>query len=364
MASTKQLGVVGLWSLMLLVGLRTIHRGQTATGVGTITTYAGPPDTVDGAQATAQFLELPVAVRPDNVGGFFIVSQDRVYRVTADGALRQTVGTGATGFSGDGGPARLAQLNQPRGIAVDGEGNLFIADTGNHRVRKVTPAGTINTVAGNGLDGFGGDGALATSAPLTPGDIAVDGAGSLFIADYGNRVRKVSPDGIITTIAGNGSPGWSGDGGPALSAQLQSGSVAVDKMGNIFIADSNSRIRKVTPLGVITTIAGNGRFGFSGDGGPATSAQLNQPFGIAVDGNGNLFIADFANRRIRKVTAAGIMTTVAGTGTFGFGGDGGPAISAQLSWPTSVAIDRTGNLFVIDRRRVRKITFPGDSERR
>lgn len=339
--------MVRLWSVVLLVGLCAISRGQTATGVATITTYAGPSDPVDGAQATAQFLDLPVNVRPDNAGGFYVVGGDKVYHISADGMLRRTAGTGVSGFSGDGGSARLAQLNQPRGLAVDGAGNLFIADTRNHRIRKVTPSGTITTVAGNGLDGFGGDGGAATSAALAPSDVAVDRTGNLFISDR-NRIRKVNPDGIIVTVAGTGSPGLGGEGGPALSAQLSADSVAVDRMGNLFISDGNSRIRKVTPAGIITTAAGTGESGFSGDGGPATSAQLRQPFGIAVDWDGNLFIADFANHRVRKVTAAGIMTTVAGTGASGFSGDGRLAVDAQLGGPFDVAVTETGSLLIAD----------------
>jgi len=346
--------------VLLLAGLCTSSRAQTAASGGTITTYAGPPDTVNGAQATTQFLDLPVAVRSGNAAGFYVVSRDRVYRVGGDGALRRIAGTGVTGFSGDGGPATLAQLNDPRGIAVDGRGNLFIADLGNHRVRKVTPAGIITTIAGNGSEGFGGDGGPATSAPLAPGYLAVDGTGNLFIADIGNRIRKVSAAGVITTVAGNGSVGSSGDGGPALSAQVVASSVAVDGMGNLFVGDGNSRIRKIIPSGIITTIAGNGRFGFSGDGGPATAAQLNQPYGITLDGDGNLFIADFANRRIRKMTAGGVIATVAGDGVSAFSGDGGPAVAAQLGSPFDVAVTADGSLLIATGNgRIRRVAPTG-----
>ena len=186
-------------------------------------------------------------------------------------------------------------------------GNLFIADTGNNRIRKVTPAGVISTVAGNGtVVGYGGDGGPATSAQLHgPYGVAVDAAGNLFIADRDNcRIRKVTPGGVISTVAGNGTGGFSGDGGPATSAQLAAPhGVAVDAAGNLFIADyANNRIRMVTPDGIIRTVAGNGTMGFSGDGGPATSAQLFQPGGVAVDAAGNLFIADTFNNRVRKVT--------------------------------------------------------------
>jgi hypothetical protein len=222
-------------------------------------------------------------------------------------------------------------------------------------------SGVISTAAGGGTQGLG-DGGPATSAKLYgPPRIAVDAAGNLFIADSSNqRIRKVTAGGVISTVAGNGSPGYSGDGGPATSAQLNyPDSVAVDAAGNLFIADTNNNcIREVTPGGVITTVAGNGTGDFSGDGGPATLAKLDHPQGIAVDTAGNLFIADINNGRIREVTRGGVISTVAGNGTLGFSGDGGPAILAQLYNPTGVAVDTAGNLFIADRsnNRVRKVT--------
>jgi sugar lactone lactonase YvrE len=222
------------------------------------------------------------------------------------GVISTVAGNGTAGFSGDGGPATSAQLYNPYGVAVDTAGNLFIADATNNRVRKVTPGGVISTVAGNGTGGYSGDGGPATAAQLySPTGVAVDTAGNLFIADPGNyRVRKVTPGGVIGTVAGNGYQGHSGDGGPATAAQLYYPyGVAVDTAGDLFIADTNNyRVRKVTPGGVISTVAGNGTPGFSGDGGPATSAWLYMPFGVAVDTAGNLFIADYGNNRIRKVT--------------------------------------------------------------
>ena len=376
-----------------------------------ITTYAGgPPLPVSGQPAVTQAIAVPGSVAPDGAGGFFVSSryQNRVYHVGADGTLTLTAGSGKPGSSGDGGLAISAQLYAPTGVAVDGAGDLFIADTGNSRIRKVTPAGTITTVAGNGIGpvGFSGEGGPATSAQFGypgPTDVAVDGAGNLFIADSGNyRVRKVTPAGTITTVAGNVYPtgvvvdgagnlfiadsgnqriwkvtpaatittvagigirGLSGDGGPAASAQLYDpADVAVDGAGNLFIADSgNQRIRKVSPAGTITTVAGIGivLFDFSGDGGPPTSAQLRGPARVAVDGAGNLFIADTGNQRIRKVTPAGTITTVAGDGTGGFSGDGGPATSAQFGYsgPTDVAVDSAGNLFIADsgNNRIREV---------
>jgi uncharacterized protein (TIGR03437 family) len=264
---------------------------------------------------------------------------------------------------------------------LDRPGNLYIADTGNQRVRKVTPQGIITTVAGNGTSGFSGDGGPAIAAQLNPSPnimdapwgVAADAFGNLFIADLGNnRIRRVTPQGIITTVAGSGTVGslgggFSGDGGPATAAQLKAPvGVAVDASGNLFIADQgNSRIRKMTPQGTITTVAGSGAAscsgfgGFSGDGGPATAAQLNCPMAVAVDASGNLFIADSSNGRIRKVTPQGIITTVAGNGTGSFSGDGGPAMSAGLQFPLGVAVDASGNLFIADYFRIREVMPQG-----
>src|SRR5437773_1742222 len=267
-------------------------------------------------------------------------------------------------FSGDGGPATAARLLAPAGVALDPAGNLYIADTADHRIRKVTPGGTISTYAGSGNFGFSGDGGPATAAELNfPRDVALDPAGNLYIADHDNgRIRKVTSGGTISTYAGSGSRGLSGDGGPATAAQLYSPhGVALDTAGNLYIADSN-RIRKVTPGGTISTYAGTGTGPFSGDGGPATAAQLSSPAGVALDLTGNLYIADDGNCRIRKVTPGGTISTYAGGGggTPGFLGDGGPATAAYLNNPVGVTLDPAGNLYIADlgNARVRKVT-PG-----
>lgn len=289
-------------------------------------------------------------------------------------------GTGQEGFSGDGGPAPLAQLWEPSGIALTSNGDLYIADNRNQRVRKVKRKGIITTVAGTGhvvstvrgipYGGWKGDGGPAIRADLNnPNGLAVDAKGDLYLADSGNnRIRKVSPTGIITTVAGTGAYGYSGDGGPALKAKLAFPfDVKLDRGGSLYIADTgNMRIRKVDSQGIITTYAGNGTYGFSGDGGPAVRAQFRRTDCLAFDPHGNLLVCDEENHRIRKVDSQGIVTTVAGSGPVGqydggYGGDGGPALQARLNSPSGVACDAAGNLFLSDRanHRVRKVDTQG-----
>jgi len=283
--------------------------------------------------------------------------------------ITTVAGNGLEGFSGDGGPATLATLYSPESVSIDSAGNMYIADTRNHRIRKVNTSGIITTVAGNGSGGFSGDGRLATQARLFyPTAVIVDSADNLYISDYENhRIRKVDPGGIITTIAGNGidlwdgSGGFSGDGGPATQAQLgYPASISMDSAGNIYFADiGNYRIRKVDTSGIITTVAGNGSWGFSGDGGLATQARMTHSWGLVVSNAGNIYINDYYNRRIRKVDASGIITTIAGNGISGFGGDGGPATQAQLRSPGALAIDSVGNIYISDRDRIRKVDTSG-----
>ena len=349
------------------LGNSPLRRSQVATG--TIATVAGTGAEGfggDGGPATQAELARPAGVALDGEGNLYIADADnhRVRRVDAGGTITTVAGTGAEGFGGDGGPATQAELHWPTGVALDGQGNLYIADAGNHRVRRVDAAGTIATVAGTGDYGFGGDGGLATQAELAwPAGLALDGQGNLYIADAENhRVRRVDAAGTIATVAGTGAVGFGGDGGPATQAQLMLlEGVALDGQGNLYIADSgNVRVRRVDAAGMIATVAGTGAVGFGGDGGPATQAELAWSVGVALDGEGNLYIADAGNDRVRRVDAAGTIATVAGTGVEGFGGDGGPATQAELTWPVGVALDGQGNLYIADlgNHRVRRVNQP------
>jgi len=321
--------------------------------------YAGDA----GAAASAQ-LNYPQGIAVDANGNVFIADcfNHRVRKVTADGVISTVAGTGTAGNTGDGAAATSATLRNPCGIAVDSAGNVYIADTRNHTVRKVATGGTISKLAGLGLAGFYGDGAAAVEAALdTPLGLALDSAGNLYIADvFNHRIRKVAADGKIATVAGNGVVGYSGDEGPATGATLAyPHSIALDAAGSLYIADThNDCIRKVAPDGAITTVAGSGMAGFSGDGGAATQAQLNYPKAVALDAAGNIFIADTINNRIRVVTPDGKIATVAGSGAFGDWGDGGPASDAMLRFPTGVAVGPAGRVYIADDQnsRIRLLT--------
>ena len=350
----------------LYIADRGNERIRKVDSTGTITTIAGTGErgfSGDGGPATQAWVNSPDSVVVDGAGSLYIShrNNNRVRKVDSTGTITTIAGTGERGFGGDGGPASQAQINCPEGVAVDGAGNLYIADSGNQRIRKVDSTGTITTVAGTGEHGFGGDGGPASQAQISsPTGVAVDGAGNLYIADAGNhRVRRVDSAGTITTVAGTGEAGFGGDGAPATQAGIDRlTGVAVDGAGNLYIADWNSnRVRKVDSTGTITTIAGTGERGFGGDGGPASQAQISSPTGVAVDGAGNLYIADWDNGRIRRVDSAGTITTIAGTGGFYFRGDGGPARQGWLSSPTGVAVDGAGNLYIADAddHRIRKV---------
>ena len=350
-------------------GNNRIRKVNASTGI--ITTIAGNGTQGfggDGSAAIAASLYFPTGVSLDASGNLYIADQSnhRIRKVNAiTGIISTVAGNGNIGFGGDGISAASASLNYPTGVTIDSLGNLFIADNGNHRIRKVNAGtGIITTVAGNGTGGFGGDGAAATAAKLNnPISIALDTFGNLFIVDqYNNRIRKVNAStGIITTIAGNGTAGFGGDGSAATAAKLNNpNNVILDALGNLYIVDkTNNRIRKVNAsTGIITTIAGNGTEGFGGDGAAATAAYLFGPAGVALDTSGNLYIADQSNHRIRKVNGnTGIITTIAGNGTYGFGGDSSAATAAKLYNPSGITLDVSGNLYIADagNHRIRKI---------
>jgi YD repeat-containing protein len=388
---------------------------------GVVTRFAGSlfPEGMggDGGPATESPLYLPHGLALAGDGSLYITESggDRVRRVDPNGVITTVAGTGVRGYSGDGGPATEARLNRPNGIVLGPDGSIYFIDESNVRVRKVDPEGIITTVAGTGVEGFHGDGGEATEAQMRwPYGLAMGPDGSLFVAELWNscvrrispegiittvagnfngdgwpaseapigsggalavgpdgsiylptqgRVRRIGPDGIIRTVAGNGNTQPLGSGGPATAAGLFSpAAVTVGADGAFYVAaSSSSRVYRIDAQGIITSIAGTGSFGFSGDGGPASSAQLSFPKGLALGADGSLFIADQSNNRVRKIAPDGIITTVAGTGTHSFGGDGGPATAARLRSPSDVAVGPDGSLFIADRgnRCIRRVTPDG-----
>lgn len=318
----------------------------------------------DQGRADQAQLASPWGIAVDRTGVVYIgdTQNNRVRKISTDGVISTVAGLNGAGFAGDAGQASFARLNRPTGVAVDGSGNLYVADTGNHRVRKIDTRSIITTIAGGVGPGFAGDNGPATSALLNmPESLAIDAGGNIFVADTGNhRIRKISPQGIITTVAGSDT--GSGDNGLAVNARLfQPSGVVFDGSGNLYLADTlNNRIRRISPDGTIITVAGTGSPGYTGDNGLAVRAQLNNPNSIALDRAGNLYIADTSNNVIRRVVG-GTITTVAGTGTPGNEGDGGPATSATLFGPNAVLPDRSGNLYIADsgNNRIRVLNTSG-----
>jgi sugar lactone lactonase YvrE len=349
------------WSALLLV----LATGYSGAKAATIETIAGG-GFVDNVAATMGTLSGPESITVDASGNVYIAdfADNRVRKITqATGVLSTVAGSANSGFAGDGGPATSASLNGPRGVALNSAGTiLYIADSGNNVIRAVDlQTQIITTVAGTSKAGASGDGGPATSATLTtPIGIAVDKNGNLYTTDSDNHlVRKVNTSGTISTIAGNGGSGSSGDGGPATSAALDDfGGIAVDAAGNVYFCAgrasdlSGNVIRKIDTSGTITTVCGTGVGGFAGDGGPAKSAQINNPAGIIVDASGNIFFCDNSNAVIRKIDVSGTITTVAGVpqpSSFGdFGGDGGPVTAAKFSNPQGVAFNGAGDMYIAD----------------
>lgn len=319
---------------------------STVAGNG-LESYSG-----DGGAATAAQLDNPAALSFDTEGNLYIADtgNHRVRKITPSGVISTAAGTGQAGFAGDGGAATQAQLSSPAGLAFDADGNVYIADAGNNRIRKLLPNGTLISIAGNGNASFYGDGGPADSASLhDPHGVYSAGGGHIYIADTGNqRIRELLPDGTIVTVAGNGGQGPGGDGGPAVAAQLNlPTAVTGDAAGNIYIADQgNNRVRVIAPNGTISTLAGSAAYGL-GDGGPAAAAQLDSPASVAVDSAGNVYLADTGHNRVREVSN-GTIATLAGTGNCCYGGDGGPAASAQLNAPTGLLVDSSGRVYVAD----------------
>ncbi len=333
-----------------------------------ITTIAGTGSTTNtgdgGAEATAT-IDLPCLIRFDKSGNLYLTTDvgNSVRKIATNGIINKLVGTGSGGFSGDGGQATAAKLKTTQGIALDTFGNIYIGDAENHRIRKVTIAtGIISTIAGTGIPGYNGDSIQATAAMLNdPNGLCFDKKGNLYVADYQNyRVRKIAPSGIITTFAGTNVAGYNGDGGLADTSEIRGVlDLCSDDAGNIYLADEvNGRIRKVDTLGFIHTIAGTGVAAYSGDGGPASAAEV-EPHSITNDKFGNIYFGDIYTSRIRKVDFMGVVTTVTGDGTFAFTGDGGLATAAEINTPFGLTTDTCGNLYLCDGHnyRIRKITI-------
>jgi uncharacterized protein (TIGR03437 family) len=325
----------------------------TFAGIGTLGSNG------DGGPASAAQLGSPTNIAFDAQGNLLVADtfNDRIRRIAPDGRITTVAGGAGNGFSGDGGPATQARLNCPTGIAVDAQGNLYIADSENNRIRRVAAAdGIITTIAGTGATGFGGDGGPAAQAQIDlPTQVALTGNNLLYVADTDNsRIRRINlADGMITTYAGNGTATFAGDGGAATAASLnRPKGLTFDAQGNLFIADTfNNRVRRVAASdNNITTVAGTGTRGFTGDGDLATNARLGQPEGVWVDAQNNLLIADTFNDRIRRVSVADQrITTIAGIGITGYGGDGSAASAARFFCPIGIVTDAAGRLFIADR---------------
>ena len=360
--------VVASLSLVLVVALASWRPGS-ATSIQTVVGTGVRAASNDVGTASSINLTFVTAITTDAMDNLYFVDGHQIRELTSKGTVTTIAGVLDPGYSGDGGPAIAARLNAPQGLAIASDGSLFVADTLNNRVRRVDQQGMIWTVAGSSLAGYSGDGGPATLAQLNlPVGLALGFGRDLYVADSGNhRVRRISSDGIISTVAGTGELGYAGDAGPATSSPVGwPTGLAFDHKGNLYIADaSNDRVRKVDLNGTITTMAGTGIRGYSGDGTRASSAQLNLApgppqgagQGLGVDAEGNVYIADTANHRVRRVSVAGLITTVAGTGYAGYTGDGGSASSAEINGPLALAVTADGGLYIADteNNRIREV---------
>ncbi|WP_232666708.1 serine/threonine-protein kinase [Pseudonocardia sp. TRM90224] len=358
---------LGTGGNVFVAGRYSVHEIDATGVVHTVAGTGRAGFSGDGGPARGAALAEPVAVARGADGSFY-VADDRNNRIRKiDGAgIISTVAGGGPGYPGDGGPATKASLDGPAFMCLDPNGRLVLSETSGARVRRIDPAdGTITTVAGTGVPGFSGDGGEATAAQLNhPRGVACGADGGLYIADTdNNRIRHVTPDGVISTFAGNGRSDLSADGGPAGStAVADPTSIVLAPDGSLLIVErSSARIRRIDPAGNVSTVAGTGTDGFSGDGGPAAAAQFDNPYALVRAPDGVLFVADNNNRRIRRIGTDGVITTFAGTGTAGAAGDGGPARSAQLTAPSGVLLDADGGLLVADEgsQRVRRIAPDG-----
>ena len=347
-------------------GNPTAPEGMTLETVGVIETLAGTGEATyggDGGPASQASFRFPRGVAADTSGNIYIAdSRDhRIRLIDSNGMITTLAGTGQSGYDGDGGPATLARLDHPEGVAVDGAGNVYIADSANHRVRKIDTAGMISTLAGTGERGYGGDDGPAVEARLSfPAGVAVDAEGNVYVADsWNHRVRRIDPGGLITTLAGRGYRGYIGNGGPAAQAALANPTgLSVDSQGNVYVADTwNHRVRRIDGSGVISTFAGSGRDGDGGDGRGALAASVGYPTAVAVGPGGTVYVITYsfetANRRLRWIDREGLIEAFAGTGAEGYGGDRGPAVDAWLAYPMGVAADADGHIYIADAHNAR-----------
>jgi len=339
--------ITALFSLMPLLSFAQFISNVVGTG---IPGYSG-----DGGPAVAAQIKQPIGITIDKAGNLYVVDWDNdvIRKITTAGVISTFAGDKSAHSPGDGGPATAAYFGLPTSVAIDATGNVYIADGRNNNIRKVDTAGIISTFAGDplGTSDTTGDGGPAVNAKLNfPYGLAFDGKGSLYIADWQNNVvRRVDPSGIISRFAGNYRYGYTGDSTPATMTSLFAPyNVATDTAGNVYIAGGPS-VRMVNKAGIISTFAGYKYDpGYDGDGGPASKAELEDVFGVTTDKKGNVYISDMQNSRIRKVNSSGIITTIAGTGVQGYSGNGGKAMLAEMSMPRSVAVDSSGNVYVAD----------------